>query len=95
VDVSILTDLATKYKAVLLEYPEVFILVFALGCAVTWFVVQTRVGNAKAQVDSKKAEIEVIERHVAFYKARVETLERRPVPLSDIGSPSERWPDPP
>jgi len=82
VDVSIFTDLVTKYKALLLDNPEAFILVFASGCIATWFIIHARVGNAQAEVKSKKAEIEALERHMALhrdraehYKARIDALE--------------------
>jgi hypothetical protein len=75
VNVHILTDLATKYKAVLLESPEVFVLVFALGCTVVWFMVHTRVGNAKSRVEVLEERLTFQKERAEHFKARLEALE--------------------
>ncbi len=74
-DVSILTNLATKYKALLLDNPEVFILVFALGCGVAWFIVRTHVENAKSEIAVLERHVAMNREHAEHYKARLDALE--------------------
>lgn len=66
-DVNVLTNLVTKYKAVLLANPEVFMLVFFVGCTLTWALVGM----------VYRARIDMANDRAAFQKERAEHFRER------------------
>jgi len=72
VDVKLFTDLVTKYKTLLLDSPEVFILVFLLGWTLAWLlarlIYQGRIETASSRVEFHKERVE-------HFKQRVDAAE--------------------